>query len=107
MAATEPPSATEATSSEMTGSRMIDVVFQLPAGDDAHDVVLVGDFNGWSQAAHHMTRVGNVFEITVPLEKDRRYVYRYLIDGRHWENDWNADEYVRNEFGGDDSVRYT
>jgi hypothetical protein len=52
-----------------------------------------------------MTRVGDGFEVTVPLERDRRYRFRYLVDGHHWENDWNADEYVPNEYGGDDSVR--
>jgi hypothetical protein len=26
-----------------------------------------------------------------------------LVDGERWENDWEADEYVPNEFSGEDS----
>jgi hypothetical protein len=32
------------------------------------------------------------------------YRFRYLVDGRSWENDWAADLYVPNGYGGDDSV---
>jgi hypothetical protein len=30
--------------------------------------------------------------------------FRYLLDGHRWENDWAADTYVANDFGGHDSV---
>jgi hypothetical protein len=30
--------------------------------------------------------------------------FRYLLDGVRWENDWEADDYEPNDFGGDDSV---
>ena len=30
--------------------------------------------------------------------------YRYLVDGERWENDWAADTYAPNDYGGDDSV---
>ena len=84
---------------------MVDVVFHIQAHHDVSEIALVGEFNGWSTGAHQLTRNGDRFEVTVPLERGRRYRYRYLIDGHRWENDWNADEYVTNEFGGDDSVR--
>ena len=32
------------------------------------------------------------------------YRYRYLLDGTRWENAWDADDYVPNPYGGDDSV---
>jgi 1,4-alpha-glucan branching enzyme len=86
-------------------SSMTEVVFQLPAHDGVGQIALVGDFNGWSQEAHPMTRQDGRFEVSVPLERGRRYRYRYLIDGHRWENDWNADEYEPNEYGGDDSVK--
>ncbi|MBI5090472.1 MAG: isoamylase early set domain-containing protein [Actinobacteria bacterium] len=82
-----------------------DVLFRLQAHPDVREIALVGEFNGWSQEAHRMERTGDIFEITVPLERGRSYRYRYLVDGQHWENDWNADGYVPNEFGSDDSVR--
>ena len=84
-----------------------DVVFQLPAFEGASEVVLVGDFNDWSESSLPMTRTGDMFEIIVPLMKGQQYSYKYLVDGHRWENDWNADQYVPNEFGGDDSVRTT
>jgi hypothetical protein len=40
----------------------------------------------------------------VALEGGRRYRYRYLADGERWINDWAADAYAPNPFGGDDSV---
>ena len=44
------------------------------------------------------------FRPTLELEPGRSYRFRYLLDGGGWENDWAADGYVPNEFGGDDSV---
>ena len=38
------------------------------------------------------------------LDTGRAYRFRYLLHGRRWDNDWAADAYVRNDFGGDDSV---
>ena len=29
---------------------------------------------------------------------------RYILDGNRWENDWEADSYIRNPFGTDDSL---
>jgi 1,4-alpha-glucan branching enzyme len=71
---------------------------------EARDVHLVGEFNGWSRTQHPMTRSGNQFVAEVELATGRTYRYKFLIDGTRWENDWNADSYVANEFGGDDSV---
>jgi hypothetical protein len=34
----------------------------------------------------------------------RRYRFRYILDGQRWENDWEADDYVDNDYGGQDSV---
>ena len=42
--------------------------------------------------------------MTVDLDAGRAYRFRYLLDGQRWDNDWAADAYVRNDFGGDDSV---
>ena len=42
--------------------------------------------------------------MTVGLDAGRAYRFRYLLDGQRWENDWAADAYQPNDFGGDDSV---
>jgi hypothetical protein len=51
-----------------------------------------------------MLKVGDHFEVTIPLMGERQYRFKYLLDGHSWENDPNADDYVENEFGGHDSV---
>ena len=45
-----------------------------------------------------------VLECTLALVPGRSYRFRYFLGGERWENDWNADAYVDNEFGGADSV---
>ena len=44
------------------------------------------------------------FSVTVDLDAGRAYRFRYLLDGQRWDNDWAADAYEPNDFGGDDSV---
>jgi hypothetical protein len=39
------------------------------------------------------------FTVTIDLEADREYQFRYLLDEKIWENDWEADKYVRSEYG--------
>jgi hypothetical protein len=51
-----------------------------------------------------MQRGEDGFVAEVSLPAGRVYRFRYLLDGERWENDWAADAYVANEFGGDDSV---
>jgi 1,4-alpha-glucan branching enzyme len=79
------------------------VTFDLPA-IEADTVVVCGDFNDWSHVSHPLKRrKDGSFATTVRLGPGR-YQFRYLIDGRHWENDWSADTYAPNEHGSDDSV---
>ena len=80
------------------------VTFRLPHEVYADHVCVVGDFNDWSHDAHPMERDGDEFVARIPLVPGRSYRYRYLLDGDRWENDWSADGYQPNEFGGDDSV---
>jgi 1,4-alpha-glucan branching enzyme len=83
------------------------VTFRLPrvAAPDAKAVCIVGDFNGWSIYANPMKklRTGD-FTITLEVEPGREYQFRYLIDEHKWENDWNADKYVKSPYGTDNSV---
>ncbi|MBI5675503.1 MAG: isoamylase early set domain-containing protein [Nitrospirae bacterium] len=83
------------------------VTFRLPkeAAPFAQSVALVGDFNGWDENATPMKILKNgSCTVCIELETNNQYRYRFLIDGDFWENDWNADKYEPNLFGGDDSV---
>ena len=83
------------------------VTFFLPeeAAPEARKIAVVGDFNSWNKNADMMTRQKDgSFSLTLELTSNREYRFKYLIDGTQWENDWCADKYVRNEFGGEDSV---
>jgi 1,4-alpha-glucan branching enzyme len=85
--------------------RMCRVTFVLPADVGAETVVLCGDFNNWDRTAHTLTRrKDGRFSLTLSLTTGRQYHYRYLLDGRRWENDWEADGYSPNPFGSEDSL---
>jgi 1,4-alpha-glucan branching enzyme len=83
------------------------VTFKLPkeAAPEAKGVTIVGDFNNWNREATPMRRLKNGdFTVTLNLETGREYRFKYLIDGKRWENDWHADRYEPNIYGTDDSV---
>lgn len=82
-----------------------DVTFDLPAELDIERAAVVGEFNGWSETADPMeTGAEGRWSATVSLEPSRSYRFRYHLGDDRWENDWSADSYVGNDFGGADSV---
>ena len=44
------------------------------------------------------------YTVTLELKSGKEYQFRYLVDESRWENDWNADKYVKSPFGTDNSV---
>ena len=82
------------------------VTFTLPPQIKAETAYLVGDFNNWDEKATPMKKAkkDGQFSVTLELDKDHEYQFRYLINGTEWHNDWNADKYVPNPFIGDNSV---
>jgi Glycogen recognition site of AMP-activated protein kinase len=80
------------------------VTFTLPAAVGARKAAICGEWNDWSADAHLMNVVEDGFSLTIQLQVGRTYRFRYLLDGRRWENDWDADFYVPNGYGSDDSV---
>src|SRR5215469_16703989 len=81
------------------------VTLTLDPGVNATSAAVCGDWNGWSPEADVMKpSPSGGFSIDLDLESGRSYRFRYLLDGHRWENDWAADAYVPNEFGGDDSM---
>ncbi|WP_322486941.1 isoamylase early set domain-containing protein [Chloroflexus sp.] len=80
------------------------VTFSLPSALWADTIYLVGDFNGWDRRATPLRATEHGWMITLDLEAGRTYQYRYLINDNEWHNDWNADGYAPNPYGGDNSV---
>jgi hypothetical protein len=83
------------------------VTFLLPkaAAVEASSVCILGEFNNWSADAHPLVRRDDGdFVIVIELEAGRAYRFRYVIDGWKFENDWFADRYEPNPYGGEDSV---
>jgi 1,4-alpha-glucan branching enzyme len=61
----------------------------------ADSVRLVGDFNEWDLSSVPMKKLKDGgFTTTVNLAKDTHYQFRYLLDDKAWENDWEADAYI-------------
>lgn len=75
--------------------------FRIPTGS-AERVDVLGDFTDWLPLP--MQRHDDSFGVSVDLQIGKQYRFRYLLDGDRWENDWAADAYVPNEYGGDDSL---
>ena len=81
------------------------VTFKLPADINTKTAVLCGDFNNWDESAHPMKQLKDgSFSVTVTVPAPQSYRFRYLLDGKRWENDWEADGYAPNEYGTDDSI---
>ena len=82
------------------------VTFMLPkmAAPDAESICVVGDFNDWNTEANRIKKKKNGdYAITLDLKTKREYQFRYLINGFRWENDWNADKYVKSPYGDSDN----
>jgi 1,4-alpha-glucan branching enzyme len=81
-----------------------EVTLRREATNGERQVAVAGDFNDWSPDRHPMRSGPAGWSCTVTLPVGRRYRFRYLLDGERWENDWQADDYVDNVHGGQDSV---
>ena len=78
------------------------VSFRLPkaAALGAKTVHIVGEFNDWSTVNTPMKRLkSGEFTAVVEMAPGQAYQFRYLIDQTTWENDWEADRYVKSDFG--------
>jgi 1,4-alpha-glucan branching enzyme len=90
----------------LEGGKLCKVTFRLPsmAAPGAKSVSIVGDFNNWNTRANPMKRLENGdFELSLQFEPRKEYQFRYLIDESKWENDWNADKYVKSPLGDSDN----
>ncbi|MEQ9266211.1 MAG: isoamylase early set domain-containing protein [Balneolaceae bacterium] len=80
------------------------VTFSIPSEVATKEVALAGDFNDWDTTSLKLEKKGDAWTTEVKLKPENEYKFKYLLDGSTWENDYEADNYVPNEFGSDDSV---
>ena len=70
----------------------------------ARSVSVVGEFNNWRTDSHPLQpKGGETWHITLELPPGT-YQYKFVIDGRQWEEDANNPKRTMNEFGTFNSV---
>lgn len=81
----------------------VEVTFRI-ALDGIDRLSLLGDFNHWNPTAHPLMRDAEGLWCGTVTLPDGEYRYRYIANGVDWLNDPQADGYVPNQFGGENSV---
>jgi hypothetical protein len=79
------------------------VTFILDKGDfsEFDDIRVLGDFNGWHyEKGLIMELKKNQFKGSASLKAGTNYEFRYILNGRHWFNDPQADGLVDSPFYG-------
>lgn len=80
-----------------------EVTFEFKRSD-VTSVALFADFNDWQPILMKYNKKKKAFRTKVNLPKDGRYHFRYLLNNTEWENDYEADLYIPNDFGTENSV---
>ncbi|MFD2166202.1 isoamylase early set domain-containing protein [Thalassotalea euphylliae] len=83
-----------------------EVTFEF-SRDDVDSVELLGEFTDWQPVEMKFNKKSNVFRAKLRLPVGESFHFRYLLNGEEWENDYNADQYMPNVYGSDNSVVHT
>jgi 1,4-alpha-glucan branching enzyme len=78
----------------LSGDGVCKVTFTLPdsLAETAKTAHVVGEFNNWDSESLPMKKAKNgKFALSLELQKNNEYQFRYLVDGTSWETDWEAD----------------
>ena len=85
--------------------RKVEVTFRMPPLDEVVELYLCGDFNGWQvNSVPLMQESDGTWVAKLVLDSGKSYRFRYYDNQGCWHNDYEADAYVPNDFGTDDSV---
>jgi 1,4-alpha-glucan branching enzyme len=88
-----------------TSGNICRVTFKYKNSEGSKKAVLVGDFNEWSLQDTPMKKLKDgSFSTTLSLQAGNSYQFRYVLDGNTWVNDVEADSYVTNQYGEENSV---
>ncbi|MCF7913362.1 MAG: alpha amylase N-terminal ig-like domain-containing protein [Candidatus Cloacimonetes bacterium] len=86
---------------DFSGNIPVDFTYQ-PLTGGKKKVFLAGDFNNWSPTATPMEENDGIYETTLNLRVGK-YAYKFVVDGT-WIADENAEEFVGDGFGGQNSI---
>ena len=87
--------------------RICKVTFTLAdeIANSANNINLAGEFNDWDINNIPLKKQkSGEFSTSVNLKQGREYEFKYLIDGKNWLNEPDADMFVPNVFESDNSV---
>ena len=76
-------------------------VFTVPLDfqENIKTICLVGDFNGWNKTGTPMKKNPEKgYTVSLELDINKEYQFRYLINGTIWANDSGADGQVPSPF---------
>ncbi|GJQ62839.1 MAG: hypothetical protein SCALA702_18920 [Melioribacteraceae bacterium] len=84
------------------------VTFSVPAevAGEADHVCVVGNFNNWDLDANPMKKLkkDGSFSTTINFDAEKEYQFRYLINGKTWANEPEADNQVTTPYESENSV---
>lgn len=80
-----------------------EIIFEF-SRSNVNSVALAGEFNDWQPMAMTYSKKLKVFRVKLRLPKNNSFHYKYLVNEKEWENDSEADTYMANEFGTENSV---
>ncbi len=83
--------------------QVVTVTMNLHA-PEAHRVTVAGTFNKWKVDTNVLTKQENgVWTISIPL-KPGEYSYMFIVDGKAWVSDPNAESYSDDGFGNKNAI---
>jgi hypothetical protein len=89
----------------LRAGRMVEVTFRMPPMDDVVELYLSGDFSAWQvKGIPFILESDGTWVARLELEAGKKYRFRYHDNQGRWMNDPEADGYVPNDFGSEDSV---
>lgn len=71
---------------------------------EAEQVCLLAEFNDWQPVNMTLNKKQGVFKYKQRLPVDKQFHFRYLINGKLWDNDSQADDYAANTFGTQNGI---
>ncbi|MFO7536968.1 MAG: isoamylase early set domain-containing protein [Chloroflexota bacterium] len=81
----------------------VEVTFEYTETEGVNSVALVSEHNNWQPVEMTPLKRGG-FQTKERFPKNGRFQFRYLVNGEMWVNDEDADGYVGNEHGSQNSI---